>query len=113
MDYAGPKWLVGLAELAMAKEGVYQSSIRMARSWMDNHPGWLIYGNNMVVLIDDIERDGFRLKGELRGVKEEEADFIARFLASAFFDSFAIGRNGGVFNQIVKIGARMIGIPPF
>ena len=50
---------------AMIHDGIYQGIVFMSRRWMNDHPLGLIYDQNVVVLVENIQRnilgDGFHL----------------------------------------------------
>src|SRR5258707_3173725 len=65
MHDAGAELVVGIRTaarevLATAKKRVYQSPLRVPCTGMDAHSGRLINDQQVVVLVENIERDGFR-----------------------------------------------------
>src|SRR5258707_11638208 len=72
MHDAGAELVVGIRTaarevLATAKKRVYQSPLRVPCAGMNAHSGRLINDQQVVVLVENVERDGFRFGAKWRG----------------------------------------------
>src|SRR5258707_56155 len=88
----------------MVKKGIGKGSCIGSWRWMDYHIGWFVNGDEMFILIKDIQGNRLWLDIELRRSLKKNFNSIANLWAELFFHRLAIELHMLVFDELLKIG---------
>ncbi len=110
---AGAELVIGIRTaarevLAAAKKRVYQSPLRVPCTGMDAHSSRLINDQQVVVLVENVERDGFRFGAKWRAGTDLDNNPLAaaKFVRGLSLDT--IYGDQTVFNQLLQSRARKL-----
>jgi hypothetical protein len=78
---------------------------------VDDHPGRFVDRKDVVIFIEDFERDGLWSQGRAWDSLEANFHLIAFFGANPLFDTLSIEQNAPLLNQVLKIGPGIRGKP--
>jgi len=110
VDDAGAEYVAALGErLAAAQECVDHGAGMVAGSRVDNHACGLVDGEDVVVFIQEVERDAFGL-GLDRGARLDfDGDTFAAVEAVRGFGRFAVEQDVGFIDEFLNAGAAEVG----
>ena len=100
----------GRQVLAVGEECVDKGAARVPGSRMDDHSGRLVYGDQVVVFIEDVEGDRFGEKRAFGRELEAYLDLVACFQRNSFFDRMAVQEDKTALDQPLEIGAGKEGV---
>ena len=111
MDDAGTQGIGGLRErLTAAEERVDERAGDCAGAGMDGHAGGFVDGDDVVVFVEDIERNGFGFGADGRALGDFETDFFAAVkMERAFLRGVAIDLDEAGHDQFLDAGAAEFG----
>ena len=110
VDDAGPVVAVEVAELGEVEtQGVDQRAGPVALGRMHHHVGRLVHDRQIIVLIEDIERDVLRHRRRMGRLRRRDADLVAVTDAVAGLGRLAVDRHAGRFNDALHDGAAQVG----
>ena len=110
MNDAGAKGVAGLRErLAAAEEGVDERAGGVAGAGVDGHAGGLVDGDDVVVFVENVERNGFGFGAERRARLRIDGDFFAAVEAVRAFGGLAVDEDEAAVDEFFHAGAAEIG----
>ena len=111
VDDAGTQWIAGLRKrLAAAEERVDERAGNCAGAGMDGHAGGFVDGDDVVVFVENIERNRFGFGADGRAFGDFESDFFATVkMQRAFLRGVAIDLDEAGHDQFLDASAAELG----
>ena len=108
---AGTQRIAGLRKrLAAAEERVDESAGNCSGASVNGHAGGFVDGDDVVVFVEDIERDGFGFCADWRALGDFESDFFATAkMVRTFAGGAAIDLDDAGGDQFLDAGATEFG----
>ena len=110
MDDAGAEDVATLRErLAAAEERVDERAFVVAGAGVDDHAGGFVDGEDVVVFVEGVERDGFGFGLDRRARLGGDGDAFAAAESVGDFGRFAVDEDVGGVDEFLDAGAGEVG----